>query len=266
MAPAGNNSGATRVEFTSGPVKLENLAPAATPDWLLDHEYLAEAERLARLDVDRQLVDELRGNNFTGVHWDYYATELAKYGLAVLTGWMVRGLILDRARRHAFGGLPAPLDDSLTDHDMAVELAGETVARALIAFRNDVLIPRVWDPSKGASIKTFFIGQCLKQFANVYRSWHREMYSDASFNAADVDEVPESSFGRLPDVATGVSRQVQADQALAQIKDPRAKQAFVLAAAGYSQEEIGRRLNVTTKAVERMIYNERSRQRKGDVA
>ena len=29
-----------------------------------------------------------------------------------------------------------------------------------------------WDPAKGASLTTYFVGQCKRQFPNVYRSWH----------------------------------------------------------------------------------------------
>ena len=265
MAPAGDRS-AQCAELSSGPVKQDSPPSLESPDWLNAYEHLAEAERLARLDVDRQLVAELRANNFTGVHWDYYAIELTKYGLAVLTGWSIRGLILDKVRRRGFGGLPAPRDDSLTDPVMAASVAGETVVNALIAFRKDVLIPGVWDPAKGASIKTFFIGQCLKQFANVYRAWHHETYGDASFNAVDAAEIPEAGFGHHEDVVVRVSTQHEIRRVLATIKDPRVKQAFVLSSAGHSHVEIARRLGVTDKAVERMMANERDRQRRENVA
>jgi hypothetical protein len=33
------------------------------------------------------------------------------------------------------------------------------------------LLANRWDPKKGASIKTFFIGQCLIRFVNVYNRW-----------------------------------------------------------------------------------------------
>lgn len=137
---------------------------------------------------------------------------------------------------------------------------------ALIAFRQDVLIPGVWDPAKGASIKTFFIGQCLKQFANVYRAWHRETYGDASYDAVDAAGIPEAGFGRHEDVSVRVYTQHEIQRVLATIKDPRVRQAFVLLSAGHPHVEIARRLGVTVKAVERMMANERDRQRKEDVA
>ena len=35
-------------------------------------------------------------------------------------------------------------------------------------------MPGKWDPRKGASLTTYFIGQCMIQFPNVYRRWWRE--------------------------------------------------------------------------------------------
>jgi hypothetical protein len=61
------------------------------------------------------------------------------------------------------------LQTALNRPDVAEELSGETVAKALHYFRENVLMRQRWNASKGASIKTYFIGQSLFQFANVYR-------------------------------------------------------------------------------------------------
>ncbi|GHD50854.1 sigma-70 family RNA polymerase sigma factor [Mycetocola manganoxydans] len=269
MDTAGNNQDAQRVGFSSVPVEQGEAAPAE-PGWLTQFEKLSPAENLARLDTDRQLVEELRAQNFSGLHWNYYATELAKYGLAVLTGWTMRGLIFDRVKKYSFGGLPQPIDDALRDHQTAESLAGEVVAISLRAFRERVLIPGKWDPSKGASIKTFFIGQCLMQFPNIYRKWHTETYDQASMRAESINDdenFDEDLLANGEDVAVTVTIQSEIDRALEAVKDPRAKKAYVLAAAGHTHEEIGQHLEMTPKAVERMLHYERSKRRqKGELA
>ncbi|RJT92594.1 hypothetical protein D6T64_00135, partial [Cryobacterium melibiosiphilum] len=109
-------------------------------------------------------------------------------------------------------------------------------------------------------------GDVQQQFANVYRAWYHETYGDASFNAVDAAEIPEAGFGHHEDVVVRVSTQHEIRRVLATIKDPRVKQAFVLSSAGHSHVEIARRLGVTDKAVERMMANERDRQRRENVA
>lgn len=264
MEPA-RRSESTPPSLSGAPIQQSEEPPAVSTDWLSEFEKTDEAERLERLDTDRELVAELRQSNFSGAHYTYYSTELAKYGLAVISGWTIRGLILHKVATKGHGGLPPPLDRSLEDSDVVQELANETVAVALKAFRERVLIPGRWDPSKGASIKTYFIGQCLMQFANVYRRWHRETYREEAFLTFDGDIFGLHS-GQSDDVATIVSRNDHVTRTLATIKDPRVQQAFVLSASGHTHAQIALRLNVSTKAVERMIAHARGRILKGKVA
>jgi hypothetical protein len=58
--------------------------------------------------------------------------------------------------------------------DDALELSCETVAEAIRCFRERVLIPGKWDPTRKASLRTFFVGQCILQFPNIYRRWNTE--------------------------------------------------------------------------------------------
>lgn len=127
------------------------------------------ADRIDRLAADGDLVLTLQLHGYVGPKWDYVATELARYGIAVISGWMRRNLILARCRERGSGGLQdlgRPFDA-----DEIEEMAGETVGKALYHFRRDVLMRHRWSPSGGASLRTFFIGQCLMRFANIYRRW-----------------------------------------------------------------------------------------------
>ncbi len=50
------------------------------------------------------------------------------------------------------------------------------MAVALNKFRDTVLRRHRWDSTRGATIKTYFIGQCLIHFSNIYRSWIAELH------------------------------------------------------------------------------------------
>jgi len=117
-----------------------------------------------------------------------------------------------------------------------------------------------WDPSKGATLRTYFIGQCLIRFANVYRGWWRNegrRRYDVTGDAGFLDDIGPRY--RAADVQA--LDRAAADEALATIKNPRVRTAVVLKAAGRTHTEIAAFLDVTEKAVERMIANERDRQR-----
>lgn len=56
-----------------------------------DEDFRRSAERLARLEADRVLVEELAREDFEGPSWQRYAEELAAYGRAVIFVWLVTG-------------------------------------------------------------------------------------------------------------------------------------------------------------------------------
>lgn len=132
------------------PIKQAEADETAVPaDWL-EAEQLELADQFDRLAADAELVTTLALGSYTGPEWDYFATELAKYGLAVIGGWMRRGTIFQRCKLRGYGGLPE-LGRSF-DNDEVDELTGETVSKALVHFRDDVLLKRKWDHRKGACV------------------------------------------------------------------------------------------------------------------
>jgi DNA-directed RNA polymerase specialized sigma24 family protein len=141
------------------------------------------------------------------------------------------------------------------------ELTGETISKALFHFRRDVLLKQKWDYRKGATLRTFFVGQCLIRFANIYRRW----WSGETRNRHDLTDDHDSlaDFG-----ARAVAADVQAidrtiiNDALATVKDARVKMAMLRRSQGRTHAEIAIELEVTKKAVERMLANERARQGK----
>ncbi len=146
----------------------------------------------------------------------------------------------------------------------AESLADETVVLALIAFRDKVLVPDKWDPAKGASLRTFFVGQCLLQFSNVYKRWRREelrSYAEpqappAAVWADDFEVGPSTPVA--PDASEAAQAKDELRRAFGSIKDERVRSAFYLSVThGFTHAEIGEKLGMTAKAVESAIARAR---------
>lgn len=231
------------------------------PSWLAEAEHRAEAEAVDRLAEDYNLVSGLALNGFTGPKYEIFQTELARYGQAVIGGWMRRGLIFARCRERGYGGLPEAPTGALDDRDTVDELTGETVAKALVHFRTDVLLTGRWDYRKGASLRTFFIGQCLMRFPNIYRAWFNAeaRRGDLVGDQATLDILERRT---VPSVDTLVADHDVAVSALRGVRDPRVQRAMLLTAQDLPQSAIAEDLGVSEKTVERMIANERDRIRR----
>ncbi len=224
--------------------------------WLADADLERADERMARLEGDRVLADTLAACNYEGPNYVAFANEIAKYGLAVMLGWIYRGLIWGKIREKSWGTLePEPWPGSLIED--AQSLADETIVKALAVFREKVLIPGKWDPRKGASLRTFFVGQCLKQFCNVYRDWRREVVRNF-MSTTGIDEF-EDTPAIDGDPSLRVTRLEELRAVLGKITDERARTAFYLQAIhGHTYREIGDKLSMTEKAVESAIGRARA--------
>src|SRR6516164_18226 len=118
--------------------------------------------------ADRDLLAALAQEDFQGPLWDRFAHDLATYGISVMQGWIRSGKIFAelsaRNIRHSAG---SSWRGPMTTQD-ATDIAVETVARAIVSFRDKMLLNSRWSPEGGASIATSFITQCLFQFPNVH--------------------------------------------------------------------------------------------------
>ena len=128
------------------------------------------AEMEARLRADADLVLRLALSGYAGPDWDMVVERLAAYGLRVLTAWICDGTIQRKCQDKNW---PGPWDNRCRSIEVAGDLATNTVMVALPKFRDSVLIPGRWSPNGGASLATYFIGQCLLRWANVHRDWVR---------------------------------------------------------------------------------------------
>lgn len=242
------------------PIKLDDSVPQA---WLIEAGQPDLADSVDRMAGDVNLNMDLALQEYKGPLWDYFSNELAKYGYAVIASWIGRKMIFERCKSKGFGGLPV-MDRPFTD-DESAELSNETVAKALAHFRTDVLMSQKWDHRRGATLRTYFIGQCLIRFPNIYRRWlageNRNRYLITEDDGL-IDSLAGSSKGPELQALAGV----MASQALSTVKDPRVHDAMHLRAVGWTHAEIAELLGVTEKAVERMLANERARLRRRGIA
>jgi DNA-directed RNA polymerase specialized sigma24 family protein len=142
-------------------------------DFSSTHEQVL-AERAQRRVQQQQLVMDMRTEGFDGPITQTWKAETVAYALAVIMSWTRTGQIVKECRAK---GRPITLTEygpGRWSREDRLELAGETVTRALEYFMTKVLAADRWDPAKGASLNTFFIGACLFQFPNVYDRWARE--------------------------------------------------------------------------------------------
>lgn len=253
----------------AGAVAPSRLQPD-TPDGMsLDigaHLTRSEKDKAAHIDrlaADAELVDILRDQGFTGQDYDYAARELVRYGVAVLTRWLLTEEIYPILATRFQVGLERPRPGLTKDE--AISLAGEVVAVALNRFRTDVLIPNKWVPTKGASLTTFFVGQCLLRLPNIHRRWLKEsrdqFYRELDEGARKHYALGELS-GRTRDIEDDVITELIGAAHLNTVRNIDARKALVYTAFGYPQAEIAVILNTTEKAVERMIAYARTRVRK----
>jgi hypothetical protein len=183
-------------------------------------------------------------HGYVGPAWEALRTALAEYGLVVLIAWLRSGRIFVECRRKGFGAIR---HRKRTDPDEAVGLAGETVAISLQFFRDRVLIPGLWDMTKGATLNTYFIGACIRHFPNVYsRSDGGEILK--SLSRHDDEEalavlVDSSPFSR-PD------RRVELVSAVDAVADSLVREVLLQEAEGYTQAEAATRLNTTLWTIE----------------
>lgn len=236
-------------ELSSAPA-ASGLQPVVADTDLGEFADSRASNNLAKLEADRELVNQLMWDGYSGASWTRFATALAEYGVQVIRAWALSGQVFLKCEQKGIGKLPVRERTA----DDALELACETVAEAIEAFRRKVLIPGVWDPTKGASLRTFFIGQCLFRFPNVYRFWFRE---GRRLKVSDVTaERVMGSAPASPLVGTQLAR------ALTELDPSSPKLLEAYTAMGYEQAEIAEILGTTQRAVQSKLFRSRKGQSK----
>lgn len=157
------------------------------------------------LQADGKLVECLAKQHFDGSAWDMFANELARYALPVLTAWLRDGRL---TRTLAERGLPG-VNPEYLDREDAQSLIIDAISRAVPSMRTSLQECR-WDPAKGASLRSYFVGACIYQVPNLYRAHRRasrrRQEGEVLVSPADIQAVEDWRARRsTPDVESEVS-------------------------------------------------------------
>ena len=157
---------------------------------------------------------------FEGEAWDKVAAALIDYGFQVMRAWVVTGEVFKKMTEK--GRVYRDPPRSGIPRDDALMLAEDTVADAIVNFRDRVLKRGIWDPSRGANLTTFFIGNCLLyQFPNLYRRWHQDYFrSRKQERIPDGDDHPVLQASARDDPAHKVITDDYTSRTLDETLDP----------------------------------------------
>lgn len=220
----------------------------------LHSEHLADEERLARLLGDERLLADLVAVGFAGPEWDFVEEQLLRYGLAVISSWIRSGLIVAKCAEK--GVRARPPKPAARERDSADEIALEVIGIGIVKFRDDVLLPGKYDPKKGASLSTFFIGQCLFQYDNVMAKWETHELPIPRIADSDV-EAKVLEMGCVVGAEDDVIRTEMARMILAGASTDVAARVLAMSALRYSVEEIAADVGKSVDAVRGLLKREK---------
>jgi RNA polymerase sigma factor (sigma-70 family) len=190
--------------------------------------------------------------------WPELSDALIEYGNTGIRAWVVTGHVFAKCKEKGVlldaRGFSIPRPDALI-------MAEDTVADAIINFRDYVLKQNKWDPSKGASLTTFFVGNCLLRFPNIYREWINEQNKTRKHDPIDGVELinrltPEMQVIRRDESERNV------EHMLAGLTEQE-RTALTLKAEGWGIDEIAEVLELSYKAAESVMYRARQAVKKG---
>lgn len=218
---------------------------------------------LHRRTADKELLDELAAHRFSGWRYRRFEEELAKYGTAVLRGWMSSGHVFALTASRGFHLHPtaAELEELQRDPQAREDLANMTVAYALPRFRDRALMGGGWKPDGGARLSTYFVGACLYEFPNQFRGrrdqavrWKLQDNCELALSPVEADPAA--------DPAALTAARLSAQAKLCGL-DRRTRAVVMLTVEGYRQDEIAEMLGEpSARAVEGVLHRWRARQRK----
>jgi DNA-directed RNA polymerase specialized sigma24 family protein len=221
------------------------------------------AKRLQRLLADQEIVLRLSVEGFDGPTWQKVAAALAEYGWAVMDAWVITGHVFVECRKKGLGGDELTAPTGGIPRDEALELARDTVADALVNFRDQVLKQGKWNPAKGASLSTYFVGNCLLRFVNHYRSWRTRRGRLLRTIECDADRQDDRRASPEVVVVGRLMGEQRAAEMLAPIDDPTNREILDLAGQGYGVDEIAELTGLGYKQVESRLYRSRRTLRDG---
>ena len=177
-----------------------------------------------------------------------------RYALQIITAWIASGEIFSRCREKRLAGTqlsPELVERAALEAD---DLASDVVSDALLSFRDQVLKTHRWHAERGATLKTFFIGQCLIKFVPIIRTWRQAILRQIPVEVV----IDERAQDAEPGPATTTVERDSVRRLLEDVIDPTLRSILFLISQSFTHPEIAEILGLgSTKAVEARVYRHR---------
>jgi RNA polymerase sigma factor (sigma-70 family) len=219
------------------------------------------------LRSEQELLERLRAADFDGPLARHLEADLWRYGWNCLRKWMKDGTIV--ARCHTRDVRLKYFDQEVTElqrsAELREELAAAALAEAVMYFMDYSLKRGYWKPHKGASMRTYFINDCLYKFRDAFNAWARPRRRQMEALADTILDLgrAQANFEEQAELRDAVRRVLQRSPAEA------AAIVALLYCGPCTQKEIGAQLNLSVRSVEgylrRMRSLGREMQRRGDI-
>ncbi|MFF6914514.1 hypothetical protein [Streptomyces sp. NPDC012466] len=237
--------------------------------WQTRDRHHAKRRGSERCTDDRELLARLQDARFEGLLLEQLVNDLWQYGWRCLRRWMRDGTITAQCKTK---GIPLTCFDNETTElqrssELREDLAATAVGDAVRYFVETSLPCGYWKPHKGASMRTYFIHDCLYRFRNAFNEWarpRRRMMEALAQPYLD-DDWPAS--------AAAFEEQVALRDAVRLILRRSSAEGAAIVALMYqeqcTQKEIGVRLGLSVRSVEghlrRVRLLARDMQRRGQI-
>ncbi|MFD8992248.1 hypothetical protein ACFVZ4_29905 [Streptomyces goshikiensis] len=139
-----------------------------------------------KLEADRALYARLQQRGFTGSEMDLLREDLWLYGWKCLSAWTKDGTIIEKCGERDII-VPSrwfEVETLRRRGDLRDEVVHTAVEHAVRTFTEGYLRDGRWNPDKGATMRTYFLGTCMYAFRDAFRDWSGR-YRRNLFSAAD---------------------------------------------------------------------------------
>ncbi len=224
----------------------------------------------ARLDeadlVERVLFELNKGGRFDGVAYRQLFEDLWLYAWPVIKAFLRTGEMGRVLRRYApHRSVAVNPEDHVVlrnSEEGRDALARDVISRAVKNFQSHALVKRQWSPTKGAALRTWFIGTCALEYPRAYQGWSRSRGTRLDRLAARHEIDPDAVGGQLathlPDPAS-IAIDRGDLRAMIEKAQPMTKVILGMLMAGMTHSQIAGELGLTVRAVEGRMYRFRVR-------
>ena len=204
------------------------------------------------IELDMQKVAELRRRGPESAEYAEYAAKLRKYAIGtLLKQWHTGGLHQRIQKKFGRARFPDP-PSHWTENDDIHSIIVTSVMAALGPFMEENILRGGWKPERGASIGTYFVGQCVFVFIREWRTACRAEGHGRGRIDLEPDVVAFFHRHLDPGPESVVLDRTQIRQLLS-LAPPVTRTIIYLRSVGTPQRVIAKRLHTTEREVAKAL-------------